>query len=160
MSMLSAQCYELRKCADALQDAIDSLSLGRVTYDGLTDALHYGINDLRSAANVIWELRNKMSDMVDQRLEVDRLKAETAKLRAERDEWHRVAVSKQDIIDHMRDARAENAKLWELVSCLLTCASDTGDCDRCPLNGGTGDWKSEDFCDGLLDCLREVGIEV
>lgn len=160
MSMLSAQCYELRKCADALQDEIDSLSLGRITYDGLTDALHYGINDLRSAANVIWELRNKMSDMVDQKLEVDRLKAETAKLRAERDEWHRVAVNKQDIIDHMRDTRAENAKLLKIVSCLLTCASDAGDCDRCPLNGGTGDWNSRDFCDGLLDCLREVGVEV
>lgn len=153
MSMLSAQCYELRKCADALQDAIDNLSLGRITYDGLTDALHYGINDLRSAANVIWELRNKMCDMVDQREEAERL-------RAERDEWHRVAVSKQDIIDHMRDARTENAKLLKIVSCLLTCASDAGDCDRCPINGGTGDWNSGDFCDGLLDCLRDLGIEV
>ena len=121
------------------------------------------------------------------------LESENDKLRAERDEWHRVAVSKQDIIDHMRDARtentklrkriaeleellpdsgrwfsaetvdayvAENAKLMKIVSCLLTCASDTGDCDRCPLNGGTGDWDSRDFCDGLLDSLRELRFEV
>lgn len=54
-----------------------------------------------------------MADAVDQQDEVERLKAENAKLRAERNEWHRVAVSKQDIIDHMRDARAENDKLRE-----------------------------------------------
>lgn len=113
MSMLSAQRDELRKCADALQDAIDNLNLGRITYEGLTDALRYGINDLRSAADTIWELRNKMCDMVDQREEAERLMAE-------RDEWHRVAVSKQDIIDHMRDARADNTKLRELLQRLLT----------------------------------------
>lgn len=45
---------------------------------------------------------------------LDDIKDENVKLRAERDEWHRVAQSKQDIIDHMRDATAENAKLREL----------------------------------------------
>jgi len=39
------------------------------------------------------------------------LEADNARLRVERDEWRRVAVSKQDIIDHMRDANAENAAL-------------------------------------------------
>lgn len=47
---------------------------------------------------------------------VARMEEECEKLRAERDEWHRVAQSKQDIIDHMRDANAENAKLRELVA--------------------------------------------
>ena len=112
--MLSAQCDELRKCAEALQDAIDSLNSGRITHEGLTDAMHYGINGLRDAADTIWELRNKLCDMVDARERARVLESENAKLRAERDEWHRVAVSKQDIIDHMRDARAENAKLREL----------------------------------------------
>lgn len=58
---------------------------------------------------------------------IDQLEDENAKLRAERDEWHRVAESKQDIIDHMRDARAENDKLrkllssyWKAVHCLAT----------------------------------------
>lgn len=46
-----------------------------------------------------------------QERDIKKLKAENDKLRAERDEWHRVAVSKQDIIDHMRDARVEDAKL-------------------------------------------------
>ena len=45
----------------------------------------------------------------------DHLKTENAKLQVERDEWHRVAKIKQGIIDHMRDARAENDKLRELV---------------------------------------------
>jgi hypothetical protein len=56
--------------------------------------------------------------------------------------------------------RAENAKLRELVLCLLTCASDGGCCDSCPLNGGPGIWEFEDFCDGLLDRVHELGIEV
>ena len=81
MSMLSAQRDELRKCADALQDAIDNLNSGRITYKGLTDAMYYGINDLRSAADTIWELRNKLCDMVDARERVRMLEPENAKLR-------------------------------------------------------------------------------
>ena len=46
------------------------------------------------------------------------LEADNARLRVECDEWRRVAKSKQDIIDHMRDARAENAKLRELVKAM------------------------------------------
>ena len=56
---------------------------------------------------------------------------------------------------------AENDKLRELVLCLLTCSSDAGDaCDKCPVNGGTGIWEFEDFCDSLLDRMRELGVEV
>lgn len=47
---------------------------------------------------------------------MDLLEAENAKLRVERDEWHRVAASKQDIIDHMRNANSENAKLRKLFN--------------------------------------------
>lgn len=43
--------------------------------------------------------------------DIGRLERENANLRVERDEWHRVAESKQDIIDHMRDDHAENAEL-------------------------------------------------
>lgn len=55
---------------------------------------------------------------------------------------------------------AENTKLKELVSCLLTCASYDCDCDRCPINGGAGIWQPESFCGELLDRMRELGIEV
>ena len=81
MSMLSAQRDELCKCADALQDAIDNLNLGHITYEGLTDAMHYGINDLRYAADTIWELRNKMCDMVDARERARVLESENDRLR-------------------------------------------------------------------------------
>lgn len=55
----------------------------------------------------------------------------------------------------------ENARLRELVLCLLTCSSDTGDaCDKCPVNGGSGIWEFEDFCDSLLDRVHELRIEV
>ena len=81
MSMLSAQRDELCKCADALQDAIDNLNLVHITYEGLTDAMHYGINDLRYAADTIWELRNKMCDMVDARERARVLESENDRLR-------------------------------------------------------------------------------
>ena len=47
---------------------------------------------------------------------LDDVKAENETLRDERDEWHRVAESKQDIIDYMRDANAENAKLRQQLA--------------------------------------------
>lgn len=56
--------------------------------------------------NVFYEWRTR-----DTYGPVDELQAENDKLRTERDEWRHVAEAKQDIIDHMRDARAENAKL-------------------------------------------------
>lgn len=56
--------------------------------------------------------------------------------------------------------KAENEKLRKLVLCLLTCASYDCLCDSCPLNGGPGIWEFEDFCDGLLDLVHELRIEV
>lgn len=94
---------------------------------------------------------------------------ENETLRAERDEWHRVAESKQDIIDHMRDANAENAKLRqqlanviesmgrveercaklrELAENLKACNSS---CGRCIELYGICEHETE---------LRELGIEV
>lgn len=77
------------------------------------------------------------------------LKAENAKLRAERYEWHRVAASKQDIIDHMRDARAENAKLRKLISELYACSQQCG-CDRCGYRDGCA----------MFDRMAQLGVEV
>jgi hypothetical protein len=84
---------------------------------------------------------------------IDQLKTENAKLRVERDEWRRVAVSKQDIIDHMRDANAENAKLRELVQIAIEycvngyCAEE----DECPL------YESRHSC-RLYAKARELGV--
>lgn len=87
MSMISSQIDELREMAGKLE----SYDQG---YGTICQAL-------REAADTIWQLRD----------DLQRANAENAKLRVERDEWHRVAASKQDIIDHMRNANAENAKL-------------------------------------------------
>jgi hypothetical protein len=68
-------------------------------------------------------------------------------------------ISELEAEDERR--KAENAKLRELVLCLLSCSSDTGDaCDKCPVNGGAGIWDSEDFCDSLIDRVHEMRIEV
>ena len=90
------------------------------------------------------EYIGRMSD------ELDNAKAENAKLRVERDEWHRVAVSKQDIIDHMRDARAENTKLRELVSRAWGLFLKHGAVHPCDLLE----------VDAVRDEMRELGIEV
>lgn len=76
----------------------------------------------------------------------DALEGENAKLRTERDEWRRVAEAKQDIIDHMRDARAENAKLRELVKDMFLSAT----------------FWFDHFSEArrYRDRIRELGIEV
>ena len=55
MSMISAQCDELRKTADELQSLIDNGH--NYTWSGFFSTLHYAQQELRSAADIIWELR-------------------------------------------------------------------------------------------------------
>ena len=91
--------------------------------------------------------------------------AESAKLRElmyERAHKHAIHhMTEDELRITAANVMAENAKLRELVLCLLTCSSDTGDvCDKCPVNGGSGIWEFEDFCDSLLDRVHELGVEV
>lgn len=84
------------------------------------------------------------------------LERENAKLRVERDEWHRVAMSKQDIIDHMRNANADNAKLRELVDAWMGCGTRYHTMQGgCPMF----DADAEDFCKAS-SIASELGIEV
>lgn len=82
-------------------------------------------------------------------LPCERLQTENEKLRAECDEWHRVAQSKQDIIDHMRDANSENEKLRELCVKALEWLRWAGGI-TCP----------PEVPDKFADELRELGVEV
>ena len=131
--MISSQCDELRDTAMRVE----------IFLDGSTDAIPMDTHkQLRHAANTIWELRNDCVELRD----------ENAKLRAERDEWHRVAVSKQDIIDHMRDARAENAKLRGLVSSVLVLRHD-------PVYEWLDARLAEIDGKGFTEQARELGVE-
>ena len=87
------------------------------------------------------ELRQQLADVTES---IGRVDERCAKLRAERDEWHRVAESKQDIIDHMRDERAENAKLRSELESVGTAA----------YLYGRGDLKAENA--KLRELLSEV----
>lgn len=78
-------------------------------------------------------------------------KEENAKLRAERDEWQRVAASKQDIIDHMRDTSSSNMKLRELVEDMLSYIEIRAAFDRPPTTK-----MYEEFAQQA----RELGVEV
>ena len=64
--------------------------------------------------------------------------------------------------DALALARAENAKLRELVRVLCYCMHESTDCDGCRLNDGAGRMALDAFwaCDGLHERLRELGIEV
>jgi hypothetical protein len=89
------------------------------------------------------------------------LRAENAKLREENASLKRLlreALEKK--FSNEDKLQSENEKLRKLALCLLTCASDGCLCDSCPLNGGPGIWEFEDFCDGLLDLVHELRIEV
>lgn len=74
--------------------------------------------------------------------------------------WRHVTPHLSVTARHVAELEAENAKLRKLVLCLMTCASDDADCDECPVNGGPGTWGFENFCDGLLDRVHELRIEV
>lgn len=79
MSMISAQCDELRKTADELQDILDNGH--NYTCSGFVAMMHQAQQELCDAADTIWELRCKLADVVDQRDEIERLVSENAKLR-------------------------------------------------------------------------------
>lgn len=96
---------------------------------------------------------------------VSSIETENAKLQ-ERVEWldgecRKSMGASHKFFEMVGEYQKENAKLRELVLCLLTCSSDSGDaCDKCPVNGGSGIWDFADFCDSLLDRVRKLGIEV
>lgn len=55
---------------------------------------------------------------------------------------------------------AENDKLRELVHCMAYCMQYERECDECRMNGADGNIAEPCGCDGLLDRLRELGVEV
>jgi predicted RNase H-like nuclease (RuvC/YqgF family) len=59
------------------------------------------------------KLQKQGARLFDKTLE---LAGENHKLREQMAEWKRVAESKQDIIDHMRDANAENGRLRDRIT--------------------------------------------
>ena len=138
MSMLSAQCDELRERAATLRQ-------GRWS-DGADDA-----RLMEDAAETIWELRD----------DLQRTNAENSKLREESDKmdvWHSKELSA---------TMAENAKLRELVKDMYSCISHANEQDwfyfehdkfgcgmSCTVNG-----EACGLC-ALAGRMRELGIEV
>lgn len=104
-----------------------------------TDAMMVYCNvehDLGELQSENAKLRQQLADVTES---MGRVEERCAALRVESDEWHRVAESKQSIIDHMRDEGAENAKLRELCEYL---------------------WEFAKTCGADHPFLRELGIEV
>ena len=107
---------------------------------------------LRSAANTIWELRNKLAGTVDQSEEIERLEDENARLRS----------CLSDDAENARQIMGENVRMRELIQ--KAWKWEKNGCYECPLER---DCKADSVYDG--DCgmaveiekeMRELGIEV
>ena len=175
MSMLSAQCDELRELATRY----DELQAGAVK--AVTMPSNMG-PILRYAADNIWELRCKCADLMSEREEyvwtrefmdrmakhcgtkdcpslvsyVEGLEAENDKLREELD------AAKQDLqvfSANLARLGAENAKLRELVRDYERCTMHA-DCSRCEYDGKLSTHCPLSPCFPDADELRELGVEV
>lgn len=135
MSMLSSKCDELRHAADELQNVIYNYRC-----QGFVGTLHYAQHGLRDAADIIWELRNKLAGVVDQQDEIARLRS-----------------CLSDDAENARQIMAENAKLRELLKDYLN--APCVECD--PWSEG---WQGCKHCDGgnctLATRAFELRIEV
>ena len=142
MSMLSAQCDELREMADQLQEHGTFVGFGGTTN---TDPLMHGAAIvMREAADTIWELRGMVHK---ERAEADRLREELE------------AVGTAAYLYGRDDLKAERDKLRELVRDYYMF--EHGDCHSCRYHDEC--LKDESFrCIApmrLADRMRELGVD-
>ena len=135
--MISYQCDELRKAADELQGFEGNIH--NFTWSEFYSTSRHTQQVLRSAADTIWELRNKLTGTVDQSEEIERLKRENAELKKAMDFQ---ALELGCMTDDRDVLYVENNKLRELYEELYE-----DQCDECD------QWK-------YRDRMRELRIEV
>lgn len=86
--------------------------------------------------------------------------ANVADLQDALDENARLRSCLSDDAENARMIMAENEKLRELVRIMAYCTQGWRDCDGCRMNGADGNIAEPCGCVGLLDRLRELGVEV
>lgn len=130
MSMISSQRDTLLVMADALEEEYPSFA-----------------REVRRAADTIWELRNKLAGVVDQRERIAELEDENAKLRKAMDFQ---ALELGCMTDNRDILHLENEKLRELVRYM----------HRCYVSGHDwGPWGAPEK-QHVEDVMRELRIEV
>ena len=77
-----------------------------------------------------------------------------------RDVVERSDVSDMPILSEIKRLYEENDRLRELVRVMAYCMQCERECDGCRLNGADGTITAPVGCDGLLDRLRDLEIEV
>ena len=65
-----------------------------------------------------------------------------------------------EFLEMAKTLNEENDKLRETVRVLAYCANDMADCDKCLMNGSFYGPVEQVYCDGMVERLRELGIEV
>ena len=144
---------------------------------------------LRSAADTIWELRNKLADMVDQREEIERLRAESEMPRYDGMDYEELVTAAQfSWLENakLRDAMYTNAgkhalqhmdedelRIWatqqsEYIDELLELCRDLFDrlmdkdehCGECRSQCEHDAWNFGDPKCVYAKRMRELGVEV
>ena len=128
MSMLSAQCDKLRNLAEQVEWEMPEASKA-----------------MRDAADTIWDLRNRLNDLI-----------------YEQAHWELANCPGCKNVADLQEALDENARLRELSETMLTCIEDDNnmrrDCWKCrahlEFDGGSG----RHFC-AIKHMCKELGIE-
>ena len=148
MSMISAQCDELRELATRY----DELQVGAVKAVTMPSDM---ASILREAADTIWQLRCRLVDAEDR----VRKSGELCKLCEREAENRKLREQGARLFDKTLELGTENAKLRELVRDYEHCNMHA-DCDRCEYDGTTSTHCPLSPCVPDIDELRELGVEV
>lgn len=143
MSMLSAQCDELRKWADQLSERENEFGV-------VVRAL---VASLREAADTIWELRCKCADLMGER-------EEYVWTREFMDRMAKHCGTKDcpSLVAYVEGLEAENAKLRELCMDMYRCSDPCNDCPH--YNGSSSDFYCRLGIGWKARRMRELGVEV
>ena len=180
MSMISAQIDELRKMADGQATYRDARAVMLQAADTIWELR----DDLQRANAENAKLREQVASLTDRSIrmadkmdclyaenehmrlkdiavmgelgeENERLKAENARLREERDHWHVEQVHAygnwEDAHKRAIELEKQNAKLRELLRAAYNCTNAGPSCLECRVVAGG--------CT-LLSAMRELGVEV
>ena len=149
MSVIGNQCDELRDRAGTLRTFAESIG-----DEAVRNTMVIAAEEMFEAADTTWELRCKLSGVVDQRDEIKRLRAEIWEQKQTIEHQRRENV---DWGDQYHSLAAENIRMCQLVARMyrdmqgvLDRSTDTVFVDRMT--------TLRDCMDVYMECMAELGM--